>query len=143
MTLPGQFSILAREASVGAQNSWYSGLGQVLVVVMRGVQIWMPGGLSVQCEGSNWGWGTRVRMLRRERLLFLGERMSWSFLCVCAKLLQSCLALCNPMDQSPPGSSAHVTLQARILEWGAIPFSRGSSRPRNQTSVSYVSCVGR
>ena len=70
MTLPGQFSILAREAFVGAQNSWYSGLGQVLVVVMRGVQIWMPDGLSVQCEGSNWGWGTHVRLLRWERLPF-------------------------------------------------------------------------
>ena len=124
-------------------TGWHSGLGQVLVVVMRGVQIWMPGGLLVQCEGPNWGWGTHVRLLRRERLLFLGERMSWSFLCVCTRSLQSCLALCNPMDQSPPGSSVHVILQARILEWVAIPFSRGSSRPRDQTSVSYVFCIGR
>ena len=124
-------------------TGWHSGLGQVLVVVTRGVQIWMPGGLLVQCEGPNWGWGTHVRLLRWKRLLFLGERMSWSFLSVCARSLQSCLALCNAMDQSPPGSSVHVILQARILEWVAIPFSRGSSRPRDQTSVSYVSCIGR
>ena len=42
----------------------------------------------------------------------------------CAKLLQSCPTLCNPMDLSPPGSSVHGILQARILEWVAISFSR-------------------
>ena len=41
--------------------------------------------------------------------------------CVHAKLLQSCLTLCNPMDCSPPGSSVHGILQARILEWVAQP----------------------
>ena len=40
---------------------------------------------------------------------------------------QSCLILCDPMDYSPPGSSVHGTLQARILEWVAMPSSRGSS----------------
>ena len=44
---------------------------------------------------------------------------------------QSCLTLCNPMDCSPPGSSAHGILQARILEWVDIPFSRGPSQPRD------------
>ena len=44
---------------------------------------------------------------------------------------QSCLAVCNPMNCSPPGSSVHGFLQARILEWDAIPFSRGSSWPRD------------
>ena len=44
---------------------------------------------------------------------------------------QSCLTLCDPMDWSPPGSSVHGILQARILEWAAIPFSRGSSQPRD------------
>ena len=48
--------------------------------------------------------------------------------CVCA--------LCNPMDCSPPGSSVHGILQARILEWVAISSSRGSSRPRDRTSIS-------
>ena len=43
--------------------------------------------------------------------------------------------LCNRMDHSPPGSSVHGTLQARILEWVAIPFSRGSSWLRDQTWV--------
>ena len=40
-----------------------------------------------------------------------------------AKLLQSCLTLCDPMDCSPPGASVHGILQARILEWVAISFS--------------------
>ena len=54
------------------------------------------------------------------------------------KVTQSCPTLCNPMDRSPPGSSVRGILQAGILEWVAIPSSRGSSRPRDQT---YVSCL--
>ena len=49
--------------------------------------------------------------------------------------IQSCLTLCDPMDCSPPGSSVHGILQARILEWIAIPFSRESSQPTDQTWV--------
>ena len=49
---------------------------------------------------------------------------------------QSCLTLCDPMDCSPPGSSVHGILQARILGWVAISLSRGSSQPSNQTQVS-------
>ena len=44
---------------------------------------------------------------------------------------------------SPPGSSFHGILQARILEWVAVPSSRGSSRPRGGTCASYISCNGR
>ena len=52
------------------------------------------------------------------------------------KVAQSCLTLGNPMDYSLPGSSSHGILQARILEWVAIPSSRGSFQPRDQTQVS-------
>ena len=45
-----------------------------------------------------------------------------------------CPTLCNPLD--PPGSSVHGILQARILEWVATPYSRGSSQTRDQASVS-------
>ena len=51
---------------------------------------------------------------------------------------QLCLTLCDPMDFSLPSSSAHGILQGRILEWVAIPFSRGSSQPRDLTQVSHV-----
>ena len=49
---------------------------------------------------------------------------------------QSCLTLCDHMDYSLLGPSVHRILQARILEWIAIPFFRGSSQPRDQTLVS-------
>ena len=55
---------------------------------------------------------------------------------------QSCLTLCNPMDYILPGSSVHGILQARILEWVAIPFSRGSSPPRDRTHFCFF-CIGR
>ena len=58
----------------------------------------------------------------------------------CCLIAKSHLTLCNPMDCSPPGSSFHGILQARILEWVAIPFSRGSSRRKDWTLVS---CIGR
>ena len=48
------------------------------------------------------------------------------------------LTLCCPMGYSWPGSSVHGILQARKLEWVAIPFSRGSSQPRDRTRVSHI-----
>ena len=51
--------------------------------------------------------------------------------------------LCDAMDRSPPGSSIQGILQARILEWVAVPSSRGSSQPRDLTCISYISCIGR
>ena len=60
-----------------------------------------------------------------------------------ADLLQSCPTLCNPMDGSPPGFSVHEILQTRILSWVAMPSSRGSSWLRDQTQISYISCIGR
>ena len=62
---------------------------------------------------------------------------------MCAKLLQSNPNLCDPVNCSPPGSSVHGILQARILEWVAVPSSRRSSQPRDGTWVFYVSCIGR
>ena len=49
----------------------------------------------------------------------------------CGLVAKSCPTLCNPINCSPPGFSVHEILQARILEWVAISFSRGSSQPRN------------
>ena len=63
--------------------------------------------------------------------------------CVCAQsCAQSCPTLCNPMDYSPPRSPALGIPQARILAWVPIPCSRGSSRPRGRTRVSYDSHIG-
>ena len=52
-----------------------------------------------------------------------------------AKSLQLCLTLCDPIDGSPPGSPIPGILQARTLEWVAVPSSRGSSRPRHLTAA--------
>ena len=55
-----------------------------------------------------------------------------------SEVAQSCPTLCDPMDCSLPGSSLHGILQARVLEWVAIAFSRGSSWPRDRTWVSRI-----
>ena len=55
---------------------------------------------------------------------------------------QLCLTLYDLMDCSQPGLSVHGILQARILEWAAMPSSRGSSQPEDRTHVSYVSHTG-
>ena len=64
---------------------------------------------------------------------------------MCARVLitQLCLTLCNPMDGSPPGSSVHEIFQAGILEWVAMPSSRGSSQLRDWTWVSCISGTDR
>ena len=54
------------------------------------------------------------------------------------KVAQSCPTLCDPRNCSLPGSCVHGILQVRILEWAAIPFSRGSSQPQDLTHVSYT-----
>ena len=77
------------------------------------------------------------------------------FLCVCVCVSvsvhvcmsmhscgQSCLSLCNPVNCSPRGSFIYGISQARILEWVAISYSRGSSQHRDWTCVSWVSCIG-
>ena len=57
------------------------------------------------------------------------------YVCMCMHA-QSCLTFCDPIDCNPPNSSVHVIFQARIVKWVAIPFSRGSSWPRDWTQVS-------
>ena len=60
--------------------------------------------------------------------------------CCCCLVAKSCLTHCSPMDYSLPGSSVPGIAQARILEWVALPFFRGSSWLRDRTCVS---CIGR
>ena len=76
-------------------------------------------------------------------LIDLQNQSLWTlFFSYCVSIItlvaQSCLTLCDPMDCSLPGSSVHRILQARILEWVAISFSRGSSWPRDQT---WIPCI--
>ena len=55
-----------------------------------------------------------------------------------SEVAQLCPTHCDSMDRSLPGFSIHGIFQARILEWVAFPFSRGSSQPRDQTQVSHT-----
>ena len=55
-----------------------------------------------------------------------------------SEVAQSCPTLCDTVECSPPGSSVHGIRQARILEWVAISFSRGSAQPRDRTQVSHI-----
>ena len=72
--------------------------------------------------------------------MFLYDMTSFNHHSCLVKMLaaQLCPTLCDPTDCSPPGSSVHRILQARILEWVAIPFSRGSSRTGDQTPGSHI-----
>ena len=80
--------------------------------------------------------------------LGMGTELVWLFYpftiivsmhaCMRVKSLQLCPTLCDPTDCSPPGSSVHGILQARILEWVAMPFSRGSSQLRDWT---WIFCI--
>jgi len=84
--------------------------------------------------------GSSPRLSLSSPVALDSSRSPRAVLCLVARL---CLPLCNPMDYSLPGSSVHGILQARILEWVAISFSRGSSRPRDWTHNSCVSCTAR
>ena len=76
---------------------------------------------------------------------FLKKLFNWKIIALhyCAGggglFAKSCLTLCGPMGCSLPSSSVHGIFQARILEWVAISFSRGSSWPRDRTCVSFIS----
>ena len=68
------------------------------------------------------------------------QRGAWVCACEVALVVSDSLW---PPDHSPPGFSVHWILQARILGWVTISSSRGSSRPRDWTHISYISCIGR
>ena len=91
----------------------------------------------VCCNFSAWNVSLALRtwiLLPREGTIKVPLRFKHR--CVPAKLPQSCLILYDPKDCSPPGSSVCEILQARMLEWVAIPSSRGFSWPRDWTCVS-------
>ena len=85
--------------------------------------------------GPHGVWGRCPQCLIQESLL----SGWWYTVCVFSLVL----FFCDPMDYSLPGSSVHGILQPRILEWVAMPSSRGSSRPKDWTHISCISCIGR
>ena len=77
---------------------------------------------------DNYWTGWRTKTLQDKQIISSCP-LKWK-----VKVAQSCLTLCDPMDCSLPGSSVHEVLQARILEWVAVPFCRGSFQLRTQVS---------
>ena len=98
----------------------------------------------------SWDLGYKKSQSTLDSWLIKKKRLFQSIHCSCwgqliksakwkeVKVSHSCPILCDPVDCSPPGSSVHGILQARILEWVAIPFSMGSSPPGDQTRVSCI-----
>ena len=91
-------------------------------------------------RGSSWPWDwTRVFCIAGRFFMVWATREAHRMcLCVSVLVVQLCLTLCNSTDCSPSGSSVHGICQARILEWVAIPFSRGSFWLRDRTQVSCI-----
>ena len=87
--------------------------------------------MTQHCECSQYYWVVFFTMITMGNFGVYGLMMKMFF-------AQSCPTLCDLMDYNLPGSSVQGILQVRILEWVAIPFSRGSSQPRDQTQVSCI-----
>ena len=102
-------------------------LGQSCMAPLAGVLVHLPEALTTTKSRPHHPLGSTV--------------CACVLVCVYATSLQSCL--CDPMNCSPPGSSVHRILQARILQWIARLSSRGSFYLRDQTHVSRVFCTGR
>jgi len=123
---PGQSCPLTRW---GSQNSWLSPLPSLSQLPHAPSRPPINSPIQTLIQATN------VFLLDHKICLLTGLSSSCK---VKVKVPQSCPTLCNPMDWSPPGSSVHGILQARILEWVAVPFSRGSSQPMDGTQVSRI-----
>ena len=78
-------------------------------------------------------------MYSRDSVISLSKLKTWT--CACAQSLHLCLTLCDPVGCNPLGSSVHGIFPISILEWVAMPSSRGSSPPRGWTHISFMSCI--
>ena len=97
------------------------------------VEIWFLGIISIFSSVSIFDF-KNINAKKHCLIKFIVENNINNF----AQQLQSCPTLCNPMNFSLPGSSVHGTFSETILEWVALPSSRGSSQPREQTCISCI-----
>ena len=99
--------------------------------------------------GKNRNWSTSRKFFLLIKKGFYLKKDKYFFPSACVKITEGKVAYMHAqshrtlryMDGSPSGSSVHGIFQARILEWVAISFSKGSSQPRDQTHISCVSCI--
>ena len=130
-------------------------LAKILSLAFRERQVDLEGlilvsGMAVLCSWSGEGWRDFFSLSQEWQTVFTLNQCStrpgaqWvltthEFVLCCAVLSHSsCLTLCDPVGCSLPGSSVHGDSQERIPEWVAMPSSRGSSQPRDQTQVSHI-----
>ena len=132
-------------ALISFRIDWFDPLAfQGLLRVSSSTTIWMHRFCGAQ--PSSWSNSyIHTWLLEKSKLWLYGPLSAKRYIVawVHIKSLQSCPTLCDPMDCGPPGSSVQGIVQPRILEWVAILSSRGSSWPRDQTCVSWVSCIGK
>ena len=125
-------------------GTWTMHWAQVISTQLWGWDGWMASLTRWTCVWVNsrslW-WTGRPGVLRLMRSQRVGHDSDWTGWC--SELLQSCQLFVDPMVCSPPASSVHGILQAGLLEWVAMPSSRGWSQPRDRTWVSYVFYIGR
>ena len=133
-------------------SCWLSGeRGTLLFVIDRGPVCPGPPGTQPEVKREGGKAQTRTKQVPVKPVWLLDAAMleasfssrssRFRSQCLRAHALQSCPTLCDPRDCSPPGSSVRGIIQARILEWVAMPFSRGSSQPGDLTRVSCISCL--
>ena len=141
-SIPGQvdFSCTHRQKACLGFTGYCKACLYKLIEFMDGVQIWL--GLHLIYKIANFP-SCSVLFKIYDAVLSLYFTFSHLIVLCCAKLLQLYMTLCDPMDHNLPGSSVHGILQTRVLEWVVMPSSRGSSRSRDRTCISYVSCIGR
>ena len=99
------------------------------VTYMQSTPCEMPGWMKHKLESRLLG---ETSIISDMQMITLWQKVKWS------EVTESCPTLCDPVDCIPPGSSVHGILQARILEWVAIFFSRRYSWPRDWTQVSHI-----
>ena len=115
------------------QRTWVSGSEIKIALSPQRSSKSLRADLALQACKVSWGDAEAQVTTSKPRTLWLGvTKVKWKVL-----VTQSCLTR-QPHEQSPPDSSDHGILQARVLEWIAISFSKGSSSPMDQTKVSRV-----
>ena len=118
----------------GRGMNWEIGIDICTLLILRIKQITNENQTYSSGNSTQFSVVTKMGSKSRKR------RRDMCMLC-CAKSLQSCPTLCNPVNCSPPGSSVYGILQARILEWAAMLSTSRSSRPRDQTHGPCSSCI--
>ena len=143
---PGCYTQSLEEINI-RRNPWFSHCNhprtcryQRRILLIFYTPVWSKYTLHMFCELNCGCLGGHLRETSWISL-FYSEMKPGTRMCLCAKSLQSCPTLWTVGRL--PGSSLHGILQARILEWVAMPPSRGCSWPRDWTHTSYISCISR